>query len=138
MDEKKLIKKALEAKENAYVPYSNFHVGAAILTEDGKVYTGCNIEIASYSPTICAERTAVFKAISEGSKKVKTIAIAGESEFTYPCGVCRQVLREFGQDVKIIIVNSEDDYREHTLEELLPYSFGPKDLKKTESGERNV
>ncbi|MGO1470456.1 MAG: cytidine deaminase [Tissierella sp.] len=138
MDEKKLIKKALEAKENAYVPYSNFHVGAAILTEDGKVYTGCNIEIASYSPTICAERTAVFKAISEGSKKVKTIAIAGESEFTYPCGVCRQVLREFGQDVKIIIVNSEDDYREHTLEELLPYSFGPKDLKKTESGEGNV
>ena len=73
MDKKTLIKKALEAKEKAYVPYSNFHVGAALVTEDGKVYTGCNIEIASYSPTICAERTAIFKAVSEGSKKIKMI-----------------------------------------------------------------
>lgn len=138
MDDKILIKKALEAKENAYVPYSKFRVGAAILTEDGKVYTGCNIEIASYSPTICAERTAIFKAISEGSKKVKTIAIVADGEFTYPCGVCRQVLREFGKDAKIIIANSQEDYREHTLEELLPHSFGPEDLKNIESGGDNV
>lgn len=138
MNNKILIKKALEAKENAYVPYSKFRVGAAILTEDGEIYTGCNIEIASYSPTICAERTAIFKAISEGSKKVKTIAIVADGEYTYPCGVCRQVLREFGKDSKVIIANSQEDYREHTLEELLPHSFGPEDLKNIEGGGDNV
>ncbi len=130
MDKKLLIKMALEAKEKAYVPYSNFHVGAAILTDDGKMYTGCNIEIASYSPTICAERTAIFKAVSEGSKKVKAIAIVADGQDTYPCGVCRQVLREFGKDAKIIIANTQEDYKEYTLEELLPHSFGPEDLKK--------
>ena len=95
MDNKELINKALEAKEKAYVPYSSYHVGAALITEDNEVYTGCNIEIASYSPTLCAERTAIFKAVSEGHLKVKTIAIVGDSSFTYPCGVCRQVIREF-------------------------------------------
>lgn len=130
MEKKLLIKMALEAKEKAYVPYSNFHVGAAILTDDGKMYTGCNIEIASYSPTICAERTAIFKAVSEGSKKVKAIAIVADVQDTYPCGVCRQVLREFGKDAKIIIANTQEDYKEYTLEELLPHSFGPEDLKK--------
>lgn len=129
MEKKTLIKKALEAKQMAYAPYSNFNVGAAILTEDGKIYTGCNIEISSYSPTICAERTAIFKAVSEGNKKIKNLAIVGDGEFTYPCGVCRQVIREFGKDATVIIAKSEDEYEEYTLEELLPHSFGPKDLK---------
>jgi cytidine deaminase len=128
MDSRELIKKALEAKEKAYVPYSHFHVGAALLTEDDTIYTGCNIEIASYSPTLCAERTAIFKAISEGHTKIKTIAVVGDSTPTYPCGVCRQVIREFGKDAKILIANSEDDYKEYTIDELLPHSFGPEDL----------
>lgn len=138
MNEKILIKKAMESKEKAYVPYSDFHVGAALLTDDGKIYTGCNIEISSYSPTICAERTAIFKAISEGSKKVKAIAIVGDAKDTYPCGVCRQVLREFGEDAKIIIANSEEDYKVYSLEELLPHSFGPEDLKKIGSDKKDV
>lgn len=129
MDKKYLIEKALEAQENAYVPYSKFRVGAAVLMEDGSVYTGCNIEIASYSPTLCAERTAIFKAISEGHKKIKAIAVVGDSDYTYPCGVCRQVIREFGKDAIILIANSKDDYREYGLDELLPHSFGPEDLK---------
>ena len=128
MDKKRLIKKALEAQQNAYVPYSNFRVGAAVLTEDGNIYTGCNIEISSYSPTLCAERTAIFKAVSEGHKKIKAIAVVGDSNFTYPCGVCRQVIREFGKDAMIIVANSEDEYREYRLDELLPHSFGPEDL----------
>lgn len=135
MDNRDLIKKALEAKKKAHVPYSNFRVGAALITDDGKVFTGCNIEISSYSPTICAERTAIFKAISEGHRKIKAIAVVGDSDFTYPCGVCRQVIREFGKDATIIVANSEDDYREHKLEDLLPYSFGPEDLENSRSEE---
>ena len=127
MDVKVLIEKALEAKKNAYVPYSNFRVGACLLTEDDKIYTGCNIEIASYSPTICAERTAIFKAVSEGHRKIKAIAVVGDSNYTFPCGVCRQVMREFGKNVSIIIANSLDDYKIYTLDELLPNSFGPED-----------
>lgn len=130
MDKKELIIEALKAQEKAYVPYSNFRVGAALLTEDNKVFTGCNIEIASYSPTLCAERTAIFKAISEGYKKIKVIAVVGDSNFTYPCGVCRQVIREFGKDATIIVANSEENYLEYKLEDLLPHSFGPEDLDK--------
>lgn len=136
MNKSDLIKEALKAKEKAYVPYSNFHVGAALLTEDGELFTGCNIEIASYSPTICAERTAIFKAISEGHKKIKEIAVVGDSHYSYPCGVCRQVLREFGSDATIYVANSEEDFREYKLEELLPNSFGPDDLEEKE--EKNV
>ncbi|NLL81554.1 MAG: cytidine deaminase [Tissierellia bacterium] len=136
MDNKELIRKALEAKEDAYVPYSSYHVGAALITQDNEVYTGCNIEIASYSPTICAERTAIFKAVSEGHHKIKTIAIVGDTPFTYPCGVCRQVIREFGKDAKIIIANNEDDYREYSLDELLPHSFGPEDLENANDNNR--
>lgn len=129
MDKRQLIKKALEAKEKSYAPYSNFHVGAALLTKDGKIYTGCNIESASYTPTNCAERTAIFKAVSEGEREFEAIAIVGDSEgYTYPCGVCRQVIREFGKDIKIIIAKSEYDYKEYDLKDLLPYSFGPEDL----------
>lgn len=139
MNTKKLIKKALEAQKMAYVPYSKFHVGAALTTEDGQIFSGCNIEIASYTPTICAERTAIFKAISEGHRKIKSIAIVGDADFTYPCGVCRQVIREFGKDAKIIIANSEDEYREYKLDELLPNSFGPEDLDSVNSkGDKNV
>lgn len=130
MNKKEIIKLALDSKEKAYVPYSNFHVGAAVLMDDGKIYTGCNIEIASYSPTICAERTAIFKGISEGARRIKTIAIVGDANLTFPCGVCRQVIREFGQDSTIIIANSQDDYKVYKLEDILPYSFGPEDLEK--------
>lgn len=130
-----LIKKAFEAQKLAYVPYSNFHVGAALITEDDNVYTGCNIEIASYSPTICAERTAIFKAISEGHKRIKKIAIVGDANPTFPCGVCRQVIREFGIDAKIIIASSPKDYKEYTIDELLPNSFGPEDLSFADRGD---
>lgn len=130
MGKKELIRMALDAKKRAYVPYSKFHVGAAVLMEDGKKYSGCNIEIASYSPTLCAERTAIFKAISEGSRNIKEIAIVGDANPTFPCGVCRQVIREFGKDAKVIIANSEEDYKEYTLDQLLPNSFGPEDLSK--------
>ena len=129
MENKELIRLALEAQEKAYVPYSKFRVGAAVLMKDGKVYTGCNIEIASYSPTICGERTAIFKAISEGSREIEKIAVVGDSNPTFPCGVCRQVIREFGKNAKILVANSEEDYREYDLEQLLPNSFGPEDLK---------
>ncbi len=133
MDKKTLIKKALEAQEKAYVPYSGFKVGAALLTKNGNVYTGCNIESASYTPTICAERTAISKAVSEGELEIDTIAVVGNPEqFTYPCGVCRQVIREFGKNAKIIIAKSEDEYKEYILDELLPYSFGPEDLNNKE------
>lgn len=129
MDKRQLIKKALEAKEKSYAPYSNFHVGAALLTKDGKIYTGCNIESASYTPTNCAERTAIFKAVSEGDREFVAIAIVGDPKtYTYPCGVCRQVIREFGKNIKIIVAKSEDDYKEYDLEELFPHSFGPEDL----------
>lgn len=136
MNKSDLIKEALKAKENAYVPYSNFRVGSALLTEDGHLFTGCNIEIASYSPTICAERTAIFKAVSQGHRKIKEIAVVGDSSFSYPCGVCRQVLREFGKDAIIYVANSPDDYEEYTLDELLPNSFGPEDLD--EKDDKNV
>ncbi|QEK12435.1 cytidine deaminase [Crassaminicella thermophila] len=129
MDKKNLVKKALEAKKNAYAPYSGFHVGAALLTDNGKIYTGCNIESASYTPTICAERTAICKAVSEGERKFIAIAITGDSEWTYPCGVCRQTIREFGEDIVVIVAKSEDEYKEYTLKELLPHSFGPENLK---------
>lgn len=126
----RLIKVAIKARENSYSPYSNFSVGSAVLVKDGKIYSGCNIENASYTPTICAERTAIFKAISEGNRNIEKIAIIGSSNNTYPCGVCRQVLREFqSDDMEIIVANSVDDYKVFRLEELLPYSFGPEQLK---------
>ncbi len=132
MDNQQLIKLALEARENAYAPYSHFMVGAALLTKEGQVYTGCNIENASYGATNCAERTAIFKAVSEGAKEFVKIAIVGGkvgeeiTEFAYPCGVCRQVMAEFC-DVKkmtVLIAKSENEFVEKTLDELLPMSFG--------------
>ena len=126
-----LIRKALEARNSAYVPYSGYQVGAALLTEDEKIYCGCNVENASYGATNCAERTAFFKAVSEGERKFKAIAIAGGlsgkpiTDYAWPCGICRQVMQEFcGPDFKIIVVKSVDDYKVMSLAELLPHGFG--------------
>ena len=130
MDITNLIEKAIEAKENAYVPYSNFRVGAALLTKSGKIYTGCNIENVSYGATNCAERTAVFKAVSEGEKEFQAIAINGDNgDYLPPCGICRQVLSEFADDsLKVILANSAEDYKVIALGELLPGAFSSKNL----------
>lgn len=132
MEFSKLISRAIKSRENAYVPYSNFRVGAALLTEDGFVYDGCNIENASYGATNCAERTAIFKAVSEGHKKIKVIAIVGNlTQYTYPCGICRQVIEEFAcKDISIIIAKNENDYIIKTLEEILPGAFSKENLDK--------
>ena len=131
-----LIRAAFAARRFAYTPYSHFKVGAALLARNGQVFTGCNIESASYSPTNCAERTALFKAVSEGVTEFSAIAIVGSREgeinriVTIPCGVCRQALFEFGgPDLTVIMARSEEDYLETTLGELLPYGFGPKNLE---------
>lgn len=132
MEIKELIRIALKAREMAYVPYSNFKVGAAVLTEDENIYSGCNIENASFGATNCAERTAIFKAVSEGHCKIKAIALVGDmTSYTYPCGICRQVISEFADgDLSIILAKNENDYVEKTLEEILPGAFTKKDLKK--------
>ena len=134
-EEKELIKQALEARKKSYSPYSNFQVGAAILAENGEIYTGCNIENAAFSPTNCAERTAIFKGVSEGQQKFVKIAIAGGREgetldYCPPCGVCRQVLREFvnPEQFQVILAKSETEYKEYTLSELLPEDFGPDNI----------
>ena len=129
----KLIKKALEAREKAYCPYSNFKVGAAVLFEDNNIYSGCNIENASFGATNCAERTAIFKGVSKGLRVIKALAVVGDTNgYTYPCGICRQVISEFAdnEDIKIFIVKNEEDYIETTLREILPGSFTKKDLGK--------
>lgn len=130
IEDKELIKLAIEARKKSYSPYSKFKVGAALLTSEGNIYTGCNIESSSFSPTICAERTALAKAVSSGDKKFVKIAIIGsEGEYTYPCGVCRQFLREFANDMEIIIAKNENEFKKTSLTELLPNSFGPEDLQ---------
>ena len=133
---KELIKEAILAREFAYAPYSNFKVGASILTKNKKIYKGCNIENASYSLTNCAERTAIFKAISEGERDFLAIAIIGAKdkekplEYCAPCGSCLQVISEFcnTKDFKIILVKDEDDYLEYTLEQMLPFALKNKNL----------
>lgn len=127
-----LMKEAMKYRENAYVPYSKFKVGAAILTEEGKIYGGCNIENASYGATNCAERTAIFKAVSEGVRKISAIAIIGDvNAITYPCGICRQVILEFGdKDVDVIVFTSLENYEIIKLENILPYAFTKLDLSK--------
>lgn len=136
MEEKELIASAFRARERAYVPYSHFQVGAALLTKDGKVYSGCNIENAAYTPSNCAERTAFFKAVSEGERDFAAIAIVGGMEgaesldFCAPCGVCRQVMMEFCdyESFRVILAKSVDEYQAYTLKELLPMGFGPENL----------
>jgi cytidine deaminase len=141
MDVKELIKKALRARESAYALVTGFKVGAALLAKNGKVYTGCNIENAALSPTNCAERTAFFKAVSEGEREFEAVAIAGgygdePVDYCPPCGVCRQVMAEFcGPDFVIIAAKSEEDYKTYTLGGLLPEAFGPGTIQK-EGGHR--
>ena len=132
----KLIETAMEQLKFSYTPYSNFKVGASLLTKNGEIYTGCNIENAAYTPTICAERTAIFKAVSEGVREFDAICIVGGkdgilTEYTAPCGVCRQVMMEFcdPKEFQIIVAIDEERYIIKTMEELLPLGFGPGNLK---------
>ena len=132
---KELIKQAIEAMESAYTPYSHFKVGAALHTPEGKIYKGCNIENASYTPTNCAERTAFFKAVSEGEREFDAICIVGGkngvlTEYAAPCGVCRQVMMEFcdPESFQIILATDTEHYDIYTLKELLPLGFGPANL----------
>lgn len=136
-EDRNLIEKAFQAREQAYVPYSHFRVGAALETETGEIFLGCNIENASYGATNCAERTAFFKAVSEGYRKFRKIAIVGgltgkeETEYCAPCGICRQVMAEF-TDIhafQVILAKSPDDYHIYKLEELLPHAFLPSALE---------
>ena len=124
---KNLLDRAIEAREYAYAPYSNYKVGAALLTTGGKIYKGCNVESASYSPSNCAERTAIFKAVSEGDRDFEAIAIVTIDGGT-PCGVCRQVMREFAPNLTVIIGDLAGKFRVFTLPDLLPHSFGPENL----------
>lgn len=129
---KSLCEAAIKAREKSYSPYSNFKVGAALLCESGEIISGCNIENAAYTPTNCAERTAVFTAVSQGHLRFNAIAVCGgkaELSLATPCGVCRQVLREFcSDDMPILCVTSADTYESTTLGDLLPKSFGPESL----------
>lgn len=137
MEERELIRQAHEARQRAYTPYSGFKVGAALLTRAGKVYLGCNIENAAYDPTNCAERTAFFKAVSEGEREFEAIAIVGGKDgdsalqMCAPCGVCRQVMMEFcnPKEFRIMLEDGKDGFKAFTLEELLPLGFGPKNLQ---------
>ncbi len=129
-DEKTLIREALKMRRFSYSPYSHFRVGAALLDKQGNIHTGCNIENSAFSPSNCAERTAFFKAVSEGIREFEAIAIVGgpegatELDYCAPCGVCRQVMREFcDDDFKIILARTEEEYKVFTLSELLPQSF---------------
>ncbi len=124
MTTEELCKKAVEMIDMAYAPYSRFRVGAAVECDDGTVYTGCNIENAAFTPTNCAERTAIFKAVSEGHRRFRRIAVAAETEdFTAPCGVCRQVMAEFSPDMDILMVNRAGDVKTLPLRQLFPCTF---------------
>jgi len=128
-DYSELIKKSIEAKKFSYSPYSNFSVGVALLTESNKVFTGTNVENASYSLSICAERVAFTKAISEGETKFRAVAISSSKDkYIYPCGACRQFMHEFGGDTDVIIVRSENDFKIIKLSELLPGAFDKNSL----------
>ena len=131
----KMITLAIEQLQYSYTPYSHFKVGAALLTKEGKLYTGCNIENAAYTPTNCAERTAFFKAVSEGERKFRAICVVGGkdgvlTEYAAPCGVCRQVMMEFcnPETFQIILATGKEQYEIFTLKELLPLGFGPDNL----------
>ena len=135
MNDKELITAAFNAMEKAYAPYSGYKVGAALLCKNGKLFTGCNIENASYTPTVCAERTAFFKAVSEGEREFEKIAVVGGKDGNVtdtfmPCGVCRQVMTEFCKaDFTVLVAKSADEYCSYTLEQLLPHSFSDKYMK---------
>ena len=125
-----LIQTALDARKNAYAPYSHYQVGAALLSSDGTIYSGCNIENASYGATNCAERTAFFSAVSEGKRDFLAIAITGGlegeeiSDYAVPCGICRQIMQEFcGDDFQVIVAKSTEDFRQYPFSEILPFGF---------------
>lgn len=127
---KELIQTALDARKNAYAPYSHYQVGAALLSSDGTIYSGCNIENASYGATNCAERTAFFSAVSEGKRDFLAIAITGGlegekiSDYAVPCGICRQIMQEFcGDDFQVIVAKSTEDFRQYPFSEILPFGF---------------
>ena len=128
MNDQDLLEMARQAMDGAYVPYSNYPVGACLLAEDGRVFTGCNVENASYGATICAERTAVVKAVSEGATRFAAIAVAARGSAPYPCGICRQVLNEFGPGMRVLVTWDEANVEKTTLGALLPNSFGPESL----------
>lgn len=131
MTDQALYLKAVEQLEYSYAPYSKFAVGAALLTEDGKLYTGCNVESAAYSATICAERTALVKAVSEGNRKIISLAVASSSgDFTFPCGICRQMLVEFNPNMRVIVGDQHHRLKVFLLKELLPEAFTAKELDK--------
>ena len=132
MDNKELIKEAIKARRNSYAPYSGYRVGAALYCKDGSIVKGCNVENSSYGLSNCAERTAIFKAVSKGKKEFEAIAIVGGADeepgdYAYPCGACRQVMRDFcsPENFRILVARSVEDYKEYTLAQLLPDSFGP-------------
>lgn len=127
VDRDTLIRAAQQARESAYAPYSNYKVGAALLTRNGTIFTGCNVENASYSACICAERVAVTKAISEGQREFIAIAVVTSNGAT-PCGICRQVMNEFASDMLVIIANTEQVIAEFPITDLLPHGFGPEHL----------
>ena len=143
---KEMIKVAMEARKKAYAPYSHYQVGASLLTNELRIYTGCNIENAAYGPSLCAERTAIAKAVSEGWRKWKAIAVIGGPEgevpqqFAYPCGICRQVMQEFADpdEFIVIVAKSTQDYKVHLFRELFPEGFGPENISKSNSSKEEM
>lgn len=128
---KKLIALASKTRRNAYAPYSKFKVGAAVLSKKGKMFSGCNVENASYGLTCCAERTAIFNAVSAGQRQLTAIAIVFDDKaLGSPCGACRQVIREFGIGMQVVLANLKGDYKIMTIDELMPLSFGPENLSR--------
>ena len=128
VSDEELVRRATEAMEAAYAPYSKYRVGACLLIEDGRMFTGCNIENAAYGATMCAERTAVFKAVSEGARRFAAIAIVGSGSYAWPCGTCRQVLNEFAPDMRVIVGYAGHGFEATELKALLPHGFGPENL----------
>ena len=129
MTDAELISTAVSMQERAYVPYSHFPVGAALLCSDGAVFTGCNVENAAYGSTLCAERTALVKAISEGCRSFTRLAVVGNSaDYCWPCGACRQMLYEFAPDLEVLVARQDHTFVKYTLRQLLPQGFGPDSL----------
>jgi cytidine deaminase len=134
---KKLVKDAIAAKKRAHAPYSRFHVGAALLASSGRIYLGCNVEISTYALTICAERTAIFKAISEGDRNFKAIAVVSDDPgYTPPCGACRQVLMDLAGNIDFLMVNGKGNVKVLKMKKLLPHAFGQKNLERTRKKSR--
>jgi len=134
---KRLVKDAINAKKRAHAPYSHFRVGAALLASSGRIYEGCNVEISTYALTICAERTAIFKAISEGDRNFKAIAVVSDDPgYTPPCGACRQVLMDLAGNIDFLMVNGKGNVKVLKMNKLLPHAFGQKNLERTRKKSR--